>query len=111
MKTGIKKLQKFQGIPPADGVLFTIFYLLFSLADLTLGVSYSDSKCEGPGWSTQESFIQGGSVQRTKLKAIYKPLLTGKATLSYTFHRKWYPFQIPTVETLSFHFVESVRDI
>ena len=36
---------------------------------------------------------------------------TGKVTLSYAFHRKWYPFHMPTAETFSSMFIGSVRDI
>ena len=60
--------------------------------------------------STQESFIRGDSAPRCKVLPFYMPFLTGKVTLSYTFHTKWYSFHIPTVETLSFC-GGSVRDI
>ena len=40
----------------------------------------------------------GGSSKPLPFENI--PFLTEKVTLSYTFHRKWYPFHIPTEETL-----------
>ena len=49
---------------------------------------------------THEKFIRGSSALRSKPLPFYIPFLTGKVTLSYTFHSKWYPFHIPTVETL-----------
>ena len=49
---------------------------------------------------TEQSFIRGGSAPRSKPLPFYIPFLTEKVTLSYIFHRKWYPFHIPTVKTL-----------
>lgn len=36
----------------------------------------------------------------------YIPFFTEKATFSYTFHRTWYHFHIPTVETLHLFLVD-----
>ena len=52
---------------------------------------------------TQQSFTRGGSAPtgRSKLLPFYIPILTENVPLSYTFHRKLYPFHIPT-ERLNF---------
>ena len=48
---------------------------------------------EGKGYST--TFYTGHPfIYR------YISFLTENVTVSYTFQRKWYPFRIPTVETL-----------
>ena len=49
---------------------------------------------------TQESSISGGSGMRSKPLPFYIPFLTECVKLSYTFHRKWNPFHIPTVGAL-----------
>ena len=49
----------------------------------------------GGGGETQESFIHGGSEVQT-LTLLYIPFLIEKIPLSYSFHRKLYPFHIPT---------------
>ena len=40
------------------------------------------------------------SALRSRPLPFYMPFFTEKATLSYTFHRIWYPFHMPTAETL-----------
>ena len=49
-----------------------------------------------PGGGTQKSFIRGGSARRSKPLPFYIPFSIEKIPLSYTFHRKLYPFHIPT---------------
>ena len=60
----------------------------------------SGSPVEGGGRGTQQSFIREGSAPRSKPLPFYIPFLTEKVPLSYTFHRKWYPFDIPTEQLL-----------
>ena len=45
---------------------------------------------------TQQSFIRGGSAPGSKSLPFYIPFLIEKVSLSYTFHRKMYPFHKPT---------------
>ena len=58
----------------------------------------------GGGGGTQERFILRDSTPRSKHLPFNIPLLTGKVTSSYSFHRKWYPFHIPTGATHYFFF-------
>ena len=48
------------------------------------------------GGGTQQSFIRGGCATRSKPLPFYIPFLRERVLLSYTFHRKLYPFHIPT---------------
>ena len=54
----------------------------------------------GGGGGTQQSFIRGGSGPRSKPLPFCIPFLIEKVPLSYTFHRKLYPFSIPTERLL-----------
>ena len=53
----------------------------------------------GGGYSTK-FYIRGGSALRSKPLPFYMPFLTEKVPLSYTFHRKFYPFHIPSFTKL-----------
>ena len=57
----------------------------------------------GGGGGTQHRFVRGGSAPSSKSLPFYMPFLTEKVPLSYTFHRKLYPFHIP-MERLSLNF-------
>ena len=54
----------------------------------------------GGGGGTQKSFIRGGAAPKSKPLPFYIPFLTEKVTRPYTFHRKLYPFDIPTERLL-----------
>ena len=45
----------------------------------------------GERGGTQQRVIQGGSAPGSQPLSFYILFLTGKVTLSYTFHRKWKP--------------------
>ena len=60
--------------------------------------SFSNESLGGGG--TQQSFIRGGPAPRSKPLPFHIPFFIEKVPLSYTFHRKWYPFQIPTEQLL-----------
>ena len=45
-------------------------------------------------------FYTGRLRPEVQILTLLYTILDRKVTLSYTFHRKWYPFHIPTVETL-----------
>ncbi len=53
-----------------------------------------------PPGSIQFFFIRGSSAPRCKPLSFHIPFLTEKVTLFYTFHRKRYPFHIPTVGSI-----------
>ena len=56
---------------------------------------------EGAEGGSQQNFIQRGSSPKVQiLTLLLIPFLTEKKTVLYTFRRRWYPFHIPTVETL-----------
>ena len=59
------------------------------------------SMIRAPGGVLNSFFIWEGSAPRSKPLPFYISFLTEKVALSYTFHRKWYSFHIPTVETFS----------
>ena len=50
--------------------------------------------------STHQSFIWGGFAPRSKPLPFYISILTEKVPLSDTFHRKLYPFHVPTERLL-----------
>ena len=53
-----------------------------------------------PPGEALNSFIRRGSAPRPDPSLFYIPFLLEKAPLSYTFHRKWYPFHVPTERLL-----------
>ena len=54
----------------------------------------------GGGGDTHQSFIRGSFAPKSKPLPFYIPFLIEKVPLSYTFHRKLYPFHIPTERPL-----------
>ena len=68
---------------------------------VTTGEIILESTCTNPrGGGTHKSFIRGGSALRSKPLPFYIQYLVEKVPLSYTFHRKWNPFHIPTERLL-----------
>ena len=83
------KTNKDTVILPADKGRVTVFM------DRT---DYHDARGGGGGGGggNQQSFIRGGFAPSSKPIPFYIPFLTEKVPLSFTFHRKLYPFHIPT---------------
>ena len=78
------------------GLGFSSFLKTNAYADCEI----ADTGGGGGGGGTQQSFILGGSAPGSKPLPFYIPLLIEKVPLSYTCHRKWYPFHIPTERLL-----------
>ena len=75
---------------------------LTGAGDGCLQEKFSVAMQHPPGGTQQSfnSFIRGGSAPRSKPLPFYIPFLIEKVPLSYTFHRKLYPFSIPTERLL-----------